>query len=76
MMETRPDAYAADSSACDMIGGRAGANAFCRLCNQWTNCLANGCTTRPDGAHVELDNSPGACAARLKEMEEDEWATS
>lgn len=76
MIETRPDAYTADPSACDEIGGRAGANAFCRLCKQWTNCLAHGCTTRPDGGCVELDNSPGACAARLKEMEEDEWETS
>ena len=72
MVETRPDAYTADPNTCDEIGGRTGVNAFCRLCNQWTNCLAHGCTTRPDGGCVELDNSPEACAARLAEMEESE----
>ncbi len=72
MLEVRPDAYTSDPNECDEIGGRAGASAFCRLCKQWTNCLAHGCTTRPDGGCVELDNSPGACAVRLAEMKESE----
>lgn len=51
-------------AALDVVGG----NKFCKLRNAWCNCLAAGCFVRPDGALCADDNSPEACARRLRAM--------
>ena len=68
-MTHHENAYAPDPTTCDKRRSTVGVNAFCELCDQWTNCLSVGCTTTAEGKPATLDNSPEACAARLAAME-------
>ena len=69
MFEVRPDAYADDPETCDKRGPTVDSNAWCGLCEAWTNCISAGCITRPDGKVTAHDNSPEACARRLAALQ-------
>lgn len=70
MREQREGSVSPDPDMC-LWGGDSfdGKHVFCKLINAWTNCLEAGCFVTPDGGTVEMDNSPEACARRLRAME-------
>ncbi len=74
MLEVRPDAYTDDPVTCDKRGSTVDSNAWCELCEVWTNCISAGCITRPDGKMAAHDNSPEACARRLAALRAAEQA--
>lgn len=72
MREQREGSMSPDPDMC-LWGGDSfdGKHVSCRLANAWTNCLDVGCFVTPEGRHCELDNSPEACARRLRAMEKE-----
>lgn len=73
MFETRPDSTSPDPRSCLWAGPAVvGDNQFCKLRKTWCNCLAAGCFVRPDGGLCAEDNSPEACARRLRAIKEEQ----
>ena len=69
MREQLEGSVSPDPDMCIWGGGSFdGKHVFCKLINAWTNCLEAGCFVTPDGGTVEKDNSPEACARRLRAM--------
>lgn len=69
MREDRPGSTSPDPAMCLWRGSSFdGRHAWCSLAGAWTNCLEAGCFVTPDGGIVEYDNSPAACAKRLRRM--------
>ena len=69
MREQREGSVSSDPDMC-LWGGDSfdGKHVFCKLINAWTNCLEAGGFVTPDGGTGEMDNSPEACARRLRAM--------
>lgn len=73
MFEHRPDSTSPDPRSCLWAGPHVvGDNQFCKLRKTWCNCLAAGCFVRPDGGLCSEDNSPEACARRLRALEKED----
>ncbi len=71
MREERPGAFGKDPDSCICDAGRVGANTLCSLAGVWVNCRKAGCFTAPDGRPIPADNSPEACARRLRMMKKE-----